>query len=127
MIVDDHRTVVDGLSELFAADDRGEVVGVAASGREALEKARDLHPDVVLMDFSMAGMDGLEAGALIREEHDETKIVILSIHDRAPNEERATHAGISAWITKDTPADLLKERVFRIGRKGHPENQGKGV
>ncbi|CAG0974296.1 partial Transcriptional regulatory protein LnrK, partial [Anaerolineae bacterium] len=84
LIADDHPLFRDGLSTLLQA--RGmEVIGEANNGWEALDKARTLYPDLILMDVNMPQMDGLEATRLIKTEMPATKIVILTVSDDDDN------------------------------------------
>jgi DNA-binding NarL/FixJ family response regulator len=125
MIVDDHQTVIEGLKNLFETDDDSEVIGEATSGWEAVEMAKDLHPDVVVMDFTLGDIDGIEAASRIRSEHSETDVVMLSVHDGHPYEKRAGDAGVRRWISKAMPADELLREVASI-RSQHerPEREG---
>src|SRR5919199_2557894 len=78
LIADDHRLFAEALEAILVGDARIEVVGRARNGREAVETARDLEPEVVLMDISMPVMDGVEATQLIREERPETCVIMLT-------------------------------------------------
>ncbi|TET13392.1 MAG: response regulator transcription factor [Dehalococcoidia bacterium] len=82
LIVDDHALLREGIRSLLASHDDLEVVGEAADGREAIEKARELVPDVVLMDVAMPLMDGLEATRRISGDNPEVKVIILTQYDK---------------------------------------------
>src|SRR4030067_1004566 len=81
LIVDDHTLVRDGVRALLSLVSDIEVVGEAANGKEALEKVKELAPDVVLMDLAMPIMGGLEATRRIRREFPKTKVVALTQYD----------------------------------------------
>ena len=78
LLVDDHMVVRKGLRTFLSYDPELEVVGEAADGAQALSKARELTPDVVLMDLVMPGMDGIAATAAIRHELPETEVLALT-------------------------------------------------
>ena len=78
MLVDDHAVVRAGLAELLSSVDDVEVSGEASDGGEAVERARELSPDVILMDLSMPGVDGIEATRQILSEDGGARIVVLT-------------------------------------------------
>ena len=82
LIVDDHALLREGIRSLLASHDDLEVVGEAADGREAIEKTRELMPNVVLMDIAMPLMDGLEATRRISGDNPEVKVIILTQYDK---------------------------------------------
>jgi DNA-binding NarL/FixJ family response regulator len=108
LIVDDHAVVRAGLEQLLTTADDLELMGSAADGEEALALVLERRPDVVLMDLSMPGVDGVKATATIREARPETKVVVLtSFSDRA-RILSALDAGAIGYLLKDAePADLL--------------------
>ncbi|MGB3129924.1 MAG: response regulator transcription factor, partial [Dehalococcoidia bacterium] len=81
LVVDDHTLVRDGIRALLALAADIEVVGEAASGKEALQKVRQLEPNVVLMDLAMPAMGGLEATRRIRREFPGTKVLAVTQYD----------------------------------------------
>jgi two-component system response regulator NreC len=99
LIVDDHTIVRDGISALLALAGDIEVVGEAANGSEAIEKVRELNPDVVLMDVSMPILGGLEATRRICKEF-RTKVIILTQYDDKEYVFPAIEAGASGFISK---------------------------
>jgi two-component system NarL family response regulator len=115
LLADDHPLFLDGLSNLLAA--RGvAVVGTARTGLEALEQARALHPDLILMDIRMPQMDGLSALRLIKAELPDVKVVMLSMS--AADEELfdAIKAGASGYLLKTQETDeffVLLQNVYR--------------
>src|SRR5690606_11569527 len=109
LIVDDHAVVRSGLMMLLNGKNNIEVVGEASEGDEAIKKAKELHPDVVLMDLSMPhGKDGLTATQELHELMPDVSILILTMHDDEEYLFRAIHAAASGYILKNAPhEDLL--------------------
>jgi two-component system, NarL family, response regulator LiaR len=107
LIVDDHAVVRQGLTMFLALDDELEVVGEAANGEEAVRRARELTPDVVLMDLLMPQMDGIAATEIIRRELPHVEVVALTsvLEDKAVY--GAVRAGAIGYLLKDTQADEL--------------------
>lgn len=100
LIVDDHTLVRDGIRSLLELCDDFEVVGEAADGKEALEKVKELAPEVVLMDLAMPVMTGLEATRRIRKEFPETKILALTQYDDSEYVVPVIRAGALGFVTK---------------------------
>jgi len=109
LVVDDHAVVRRGLVELFAAAEDIEVVGDVADGVAAVEATGRLRPDLVLMDLSMPGIDGVEATRLIRARHPEVAVVILTSFSDQPRILAAIEAGAAGYLLKDAhPDELLR-------------------
>jgi len=100
LIVDDHTLVRDGIRALLTLVVDVEVVGEAANGKEALEKVKELAPDVVLMDLAMPIMGGLEATRRIRREFPETKVLALTQYDDSEYVIPIIEAGACGFVTK---------------------------
>ncbi|SDQ94672.1 DNA-binding response regulator, NarL/FixJ family, contains REC and HTH domains [Thermostaphylospora chromogena] len=108
LIVDDHPVVREGLRGMLEADPRVNVAGEAASGDEAVVRARELVPDVVLMDLRMPGGDGVSATTRILAEHPRTRVVVLTTYETDRDIVRAVEAGAAGYLLKDTSrTDLL--------------------
>ena len=107
LIVDDHEIFRRGLRSLLESREEFDISGEAANGLEAIEKARQLQPDMIVMDVSMPQMDGLQATRLIRREVPGAKILILSQHDSPHMLAAALDAGASAYVTKSQVARCL--------------------
>lgn len=107
LIVDDHSVVRQGLHMFLSLDDDLEIVGEAVDGAEAIEKAKDLRPDVVLMDLLMPVMDGVEAIKVIKNDFPEIEVIALTsvLEDKAVF--GAIRAGAIGYLLKDTEADDL--------------------
>jgi len=107
--VDDHPIVLEGIKSRLSAQADLEVVGEAADGQEALRKAKELRPDLVLMDISMPNMSGLEAVTLLRKRVPDSKILILTMHDNREYIARIIRLGARGYLLKDTsPAELIR-------------------
>lgn len=107
LLVDDHSVVRQGLQMFLRLDPELEVVGEAANGAKAVQLARELRPDVVLMDLLMPGMDGVEATAAIRRELPEVEVVALTSVLEDERVFSAMRAGATGYLLKDTEADEL--------------------
>ena len=111
LIADDHRVVRQGLRLLFKVDPELEVVGEAANGAEAVRLARQLRPDVVLMDLVMPEMDGIAATRAIRGELAETEVLALTSVLEDASVVGAVRAGAIGYLLKDTHADELRRAI----------------
>ncbi len=100
LLVDDHAIMRDGIRALLSLYDDIEIVGEASEGKEAIEKAQKLIPDVVVMDIAMPGMDGLEATRRIKKSSPKVKILVLTQHDNREYLLSAIKAGSSGYIPK---------------------------
>jgi len=108
LIVDDHPVTREGLrTALELSDDVVVVVGEAASGEEAVDRARELSPDVVFMDVRMPGMDGIEATRRIRQAAPETKVILITVDESRGAISDAIKAGVSGYLLKDASAEAL--------------------
>jgi DNA-binding NarL/FixJ family response regulator len=102
LLVDDHTVVRQGLKALFAAEPDLDVVGEADNGREALALIATLQPDVVLMDISMPGLNGIEATRQLQERFPQVKVVILSMHANEEYVFQVLRAGASGYVLKQS-------------------------
>jgi len=109
LIVDDHPLFREGLVSFLAKQDGYNVVGEAAAGEEGISKARELHPDLVIMDISLPDMNGIDATRRITTSIPETKVVVLSLHSKIDFITDAFKAGASGYITKDVIGEKLVE------------------
>jgi DNA-binding NarL/FixJ family response regulator len=108
LIVDDHPVTREGLrTALELSDDVVVVVGEAANGEEAVDRARALSPDVVFMDVRMPGMDGIEATRRIRQAAPDTKVILITVDESRGAISDAIKAGVSGYLLKDASADAL--------------------
>jgi DNA-binding NarL/FixJ family response regulator len=108
LIVDDHETVRRGVRSLLSSRRDWVVCGEAGDGLEAVEKAKSLRPDIVLMDLSMPGMDGVEATKIIRREVPESKVIIVSQNDSTVVSRQVAEVDAGGYVAKsDLARDLL--------------------
>jgi PAS domain S-box-containing protein len=120
LIVDDHEVVRRGVRSLLASNDRFEICGEAFDGRDAIEKARQLRPDVIILDISMPNLNGLEATREIRRFLPEVPILIMSQHDVPEMMKQALHAGATAYIVKSAITTELLAALERVREKEIP-------
>lgn len=118
LLAEDQMLVRKGLRELLEAEDRIEVVGEAANGRQAVELAKALRPAVVVMDIAMPLLNGLDATRQIRQAVPDTKVLILSAHSDDSYVERAKALGAAGYLVKHTSADFLAEAIREV-QKDH--------
>jgi two-component system, NarL family, response regulator LiaR len=111
LLVDDHSVVRQGLRLFLKYDPELEVVGEAADGAEALRKARELKPDVVVMDLLMPVMDGIAATAAIRGELPDTEVLALTSVLEDASVVGAVRAGAIGYLLKDTQAEALCQAI----------------
>jgi pilus assembly protein CpaE len=123
IIVDDVPETRENIRKLLQFESDIEVAGVAATGREGIQLARDILPDVVLMDINMPDMDGITATENIREELPHIQIVILSVQGDPNYMRRAMLAGARDFLTKPPMVDELIAAIRRAGKMAHDERQ----
>ena len=114
LIVDDHVVVRDGLVAMLKREDDFAVVGDATNGLEAVEKARTLRPDVILMDLRMPELDGVEAMQRIHTEAPDTKFLVLTTYDTDEYIFHAIEAGAKGYLLKDASRDDLFTAVRAV-------------
>jgi len=117
LVVDDHELVRTGLAMLFGGADDIDLVGLATDGAEALALVQEHHPDVVLMDLSMPGMDGVEATRRISGTYPSTAVVVLSSFSERRTVLEAIDAGAAGYLLKDGGMDDIL-RAVRAAAQG---------
>jgi NarL family two-component system response regulator YdfI len=116
LIADDHDVVRDGLRLILESEDDFEVVGEAANGAEAVQRCDELHPQVVLMDLRMPGMDGLTAIRHIRQQQPDINIVILTTYNEDALMIEGLRSGARSYLLKDTKRQVLFDTLRAAAR-----------
>jgi len=114
LLVEDHKLMRVGLKSLFDEVDEIEIISEAQSGKEALEKYKIAHPDIVLMDIGLPDISGIETTKRILEGNSLAKIIILTSHISEQNVIDALHAGACAYVMKDINIEILKMIIKTI-------------
>jgi DNA-binding NarL/FixJ family response regulator len=116
LLADDHTLVRDGIRALLCKERAWKVVGEAVNGAEALEKARKLRPDIVILDIVMPKVDGLEATRQIRTSLPNTKIIVLTMHESDQMVRRVFEAGAHGYVLKSDLGGQLVKGVREVSR-----------
>ena len=111
LMVDDHPLVRQGMRGVMDGFQNMHIVGEAADGREAVQLAQSLRPDVVIMDVNMPNMDGVEATRLIKQSCPEITVIGLSIHNDRQIDAAMKEAGAASFVTKDAAPEQLYSAI----------------
>jgi len=114
LLVDDHTVVREGVCAMLAGQQDIVMVGEACGGREAVQKAEELEPRVVLMDIRMPGMSGIEATRHIKSMKPTTAVIMLTMYDSDMYVIEAIHAGAAGYLTKDVSRELLCHTIRSV-------------
>jgi len=114
MLVDDHPVVRKGVSSCLSRHEHLQIVAEASDGREAVAKARQLLPNVILMDIDMPHMNGLAVTELLRKELPEIKVLILSMHSNTDYVMRIIQSGARGYVLKEAPTEELVRAVDAV-------------
>jgi two-component system response regulator NreC len=118
LITDDHALFRHGLKSLLNTEFDLEAVGEAQDGEEAVAQARELRPDLVLMDIGMPGLSSFEAVRQIKKLRPETKVLFLTMYDDEDYLSQCLEAGASGYVLKDTPAEQVIAAIREVRRGG---------
>src|ERR1043165_8010534 len=118
LLVDDHTLFRQGVRRLLESESDFEVVGESPDAGDAVEKARDLRPDVVLMDIGMPGLSSFEASRQIRKNRPETKVLFLTMYEDEDYLVQCLEVGAAGYVLKDTPAPQLVSAVRDVYKGG---------
>ena len=118
LLVDDHAVVREGLRALLTSDPRFEVIGEAAEGEAAVAIASELHPDVVVMDISLPGLNGVQATRRIKAQRPDVSVVALTVHEEGGYLRSLLDAGASGYVLKRSAAGELVRALHVVGDGG---------
>jgi len=107
LLVEDHSVVRTGLRLIIDNEEDMTVVGEAEDGLQAMQKAQEVQPDVIVMDMTMPGLGGLEATRQIKRHLPRTRVIALSMHNEARVTDRVREAGAAAYLLKTAPSEEL--------------------
>lgn len=116
LIVDDHAIVREGLRTLLEAQPDIEVVGEATNGEEAVDRTKEVQPDIILMDITMPGMNGLEATQQIKQQNTDVKILILTMHESDEYLFKFIDVGASGYFVKGGSSSELISALRMVWR-----------
>ncbi len=116
LVVDDHAILRDGIRALLGLHDDIEIVGEASEGKEAIEKAQQLIPDVVIMDIAMPGMDGLEATRRIGKKNPKIKVLVLTQYDNKEYILSVIKAGAAGYVSKRALGSELVSAIRAVDK-----------
>jgi two-component system response regulator NreC len=116
LVCDDHALFREGVKTILSYQPEFEVVGEADDGRQGVELAIRLHPDVVLMDISMPVLKGFDATRRIKKERPDIKVLILTVYDDEDMVARCLDAGASGYVLKDSPPAQLTYAIQAVSR-----------
>jgi len=114
LVVDDDAAFRQRVKAFFAREADMEVVAEASDGEEAITKAQELKPDVVLMDVRMPGLNGVSATRKLREEMPEVKVIMLSVFDLPEYKDAAMVSGASGYVVKKSMIEALLPEIRRV-------------
>lgn len=114
LIADDHKLVREGIGSMLSGVEEIEIVGMAASGEEAINIARAELPDVVLMDIIMSGMTGIEAARWIKEIQDRIKVIVVTMEVSKDYVSAAIKSGVDGYLPKDIGKDVLLDAIRTV-------------
>jgi two-component system response regulator NreC len=118
LLCDDHTLFREGIKAILKDEPSIEIVGEAADGREAVAKARELHPDVVLMDIAMPDLSGFDATRRILQTNPKAKVIILTMYEEEEVINRCLGAGASGYVLKDAPRAHLIHAIDVVNKGG---------
>lgn len=111
MITDDHVMMREGIKQLLEFDGKIKVIGEAGNGNECIEKLKELHPDVLLLDINMPEKNGIEVLKELKEEKFDVKVLILTVHNEVEYLINAVDVGVDGYIMKDSESSELKKAI----------------
>jgi DNA-binding NarL/FixJ family response regulator len=114
IIVDDHKMARECLSQLLGFDTRFSIIKSCDNGHDAIQEARQLHPDIMLVDINMEPVNGFEVVKNVLETHPSTKIIGISVNNQAAYANRMIELGARGFITKGTTFDEITQGIMEV-------------
>ena len=114
LLVDDHNLFRSGIRLLLSRNPDFEVIGEAADGLEGVKRAKELRPDIVLLDLHMPGISGIEATQLLRQDVPDTHVILLTVSEDAEDLSAGLKAGAAGYLLKNIDADYLLDSLKRV-------------
>jgi DNA-binding NarL/FixJ family response regulator len=118
LLVDDHAVVREGIRALLASDPRFEIIGEASEGESAVAAVSSLNPDVVVMDISLPGLNGVQATRQLRAQNPATRVVALTVHEEGGYLRSLLDAGAAGYVLKRSAASELVRALHVVGDGG---------
>jgi DNA-binding NarL/FixJ family response regulator len=122
LLVDDHALVREGVASMLKSEDIV-ILGTASSGEEAINKARELSPDIIIMDIMLKGMTGIEATRWIKEQNQNIKVILLSMEVKREFVSAGINTGVSGYLHKDVAKETLIEAIKTVYAGGKYFNE----
>ena len=116
ILADDHGIVRDGIKATLRDEKNFKVIGEASNGIEAIEKVKQLEPDILIIDITMPEMNGIDATAILHKSNSATKTIILSMHDREEYVFKAIESGASGYLLKDTGKEEFIKAINLVNK-----------
>lgn len=114
MIADDHSMIREGLKQLLELDGDIQVIEEAKDGKDCLSKLKNCHPDVLLLDINMPQMNGLQVLEILKENNNDIKVLVLTMHNEIEYLLKAVEIGIKGYMLKDSSFTELKEAILAV-------------
>lgn len=114
MIADDHNLMREGIKQLLEIDGNIKVIAEAGDGMECLEKLKEHHPDILLLDINMPEKNGIEVLKTLKENNSDVKVLMLTLHNEVEYLIKAVDHGVDGYIMKDSESAELKRAIFMI-------------
>ncbi|WP_025028570.1 response regulator transcription factor [Caldalkalibacillus mannanilyticus] len=111
LLVDDHTVLLEGMKRIIELEEDMQVIAIATNGVEAIDLAKKLKPDVVIMDINMPQMDGVKATQIIKQLSPDTEVLILTMFDKEEYLFAVIKAGASGYLLKDAPSEEVVQAV----------------
>jgi DNA-binding NarL/FixJ family response regulator len=116
LLADDHALIRTGMRNLLEGNKEFVVVGEAGDGEEVVKKARELKPDVIVIDISMPKLNGIEATRILKKARSETQILVLTMHENAEYAYQILKAGASGYVLKNAGKEEITTAIYAIAR-----------